>query len=176
MTFSKSFTLVGVFALFTVLGAAQRPQTEPTISYGTAGISLGMTVEQVEQHLAQAARHTKPVSDDDKNNLLVYLNGGDADFEGQIAFRNGRVVYADYQMPVTDNSDDLAQEIAGAIENMETKTCTASNYSAHGTGGGFTQSTFECGSKRFFVMTVQALGSNVRRVNVHIEIGQMVAK
>jgi len=174
VTLSKTFTLLGTFALLTGLNVA--PQAQPTVSYGSAGVSLGMTFEQVEQQLAHAARHGKPFSEDDKNNLLVYLDAADNDLEGQIAFRNGHVVYADYQMPVANSPDDLAQEIAGAVDNMETKICTASNYTAHGTGGGFTQIIFECGSKRFNVMTVQTLGSNVRRVNVHIEIGQMVAK
>ncbi len=176
MTISKTFTLVGTLAVLLELnGAPQRPQVKPTISYGTAGISLGMTIEQVEQHLAQAARHTKAISPD-KNSVSVYPNGEDTDFEGQITFGNGRVVYADYHMPVTNSADDLAQEIAGAVDDMETKTCTASNYAAHGTGGGFTQSIFDCGSKRFNVMTVQTLGSSTRWVNVQIEIGQIVAK
>jgi hypothetical protein len=174
MTFSKPFTLVGALALLTGLnGAPQRPQAQPTISFGTAVISLGMTVEQVEQHLAQAALHTKPLSED-KNNVLVYLNGGNS--EGQIAFGNGHVVYADYQMPVVNSADELAQEIAGAVDSMETKTCAVSNYTAHGTGGGFSQSIFECGSKRFNVMTVQEFGSSPRAVNVNIEIGRIVAK
>ena len=176
MTFSKPFTFLGTLALLTGLnGAPQHPQAQPTIGFGTAGISLGMTVEQVEQQLAQAARHTKPLSGD-KNSVLVCLNRDATDFEGQITFRNGHVVYADYQTPAANSADDLAQEIAGAIESMETKTCTVSNYTAHGTGGGFSQSIFACGAKRFNVMTVQELGSTVRRVNVNIEIGQIAAK
>lgn len=176
MTFSKTFTLLGTLAvLMWFNGAPQRPQAQPTISYGTADISLGMTVEQVEQHLAQAARHTKGISPD-KNSVVVYPNGGDTDFEGQITFGNGRVVYADYQMPVANSADDLAQEIAGAIDSMETKRCTGSNYAAHSTGGGFSQSIFDCGSKRFNVMTVQTFGNSTRMVYVQIEIGQIVAK
>jgi hypothetical protein len=65
----------------------------------------------------------------------------------------------------------LAQEIAGAIENMTTKTCAVRNYSSHGTGGGFSQSIFDCGSKSFNVMTVETLGTNERYTHVEITIG-----
>ncbi len=155
-------------------GSQQLAQEQPSIAYGMAKISLGMTVEQVEQHLAEAARHIKKGSD--KDTTLVYLNGESTDFEGQITFAGGHVIYADYHMPTVDSADELAQEIAGAVDNMGTKTCEASNYSAHGTGGGFTQIIFQCGSRRFNVMTVQVLRSAARTVNVNIEIGQIVAK
>jgi hypothetical protein len=79
-------------------------------------------------------------------------------------------------MLTVDSADELAQEIAGAVDNMETKTCETSNYSVHGTGGGFSQIISQCGSRRFNVMTVQVLGSPARTVNVNIEIGQIVAK
>lgn len=59
---------------------------------------------------------------------------------------------------------------------METKTCTISNYAAHGTGGGFSESVFECGSRRFYVHTTQLLGSSARTINVNLEVGQTVAK
>jgi hypothetical protein len=175
MSLIKTFALVGTIAVATWLsGAAQRTQGQPSIGYGTAKVSLGMSVEQVQQHLAEANRHIKTLSD--KDTALVYQNGESVDFEGQITFGSGHVIYADYHMPVANSADELAQEIAGAVDNMETKTCEASNYFAHGTGGGFSQSIFECGSRRFNVMTVQTLGSSVRTVNVNIEIGRTVAK
>jgi hypothetical protein len=175
MSLIRTMALLGAAALATGLkGEAQRAQTQPSITYGMAKISLGMTVEQVEQHLAEAARHIKKGSD--KDTALVYLNGESTDFEGQITFASGHVIYADYHMPTVSNADELAQEIAGAVDNMETKTCEASNYSAHGTGGGFSQIIFQCGSRRFNVMTVQVLGNATRTVNVNIEIGQTVGQ
>ncbi|SRR6266849_592112 len=170
----KAFGLVGAVVLATGLnGTAQRAQRQPSINYGRATISLGMTVEDVERHLADAARHMKTLSD--KDTALVYRNGETDDFEGQITFGTGHVIYADFHMPNVHSADELAQEIAGAVDSMETKTCEASNYSAHGTGGGFSQSIFECGSRRFNVMTTQVFGSNMRTINVNIEIGRTVA-
>jgi hypothetical protein len=153
--------------------AAQRTQSQPSITFGMAKISLGMTVQQVQESLSRAARHIQFLPD--KETSIVRRNGDD-DAEGQVNFSGGRTVYAEYQMPDVHTADELAQEIAGAVDNMETKTCEVSNYSAHGTGGGFSQSIFECGSRRFNVMTVQVLGSSVRTINVNIEIGQPVAK
>ena len=76
-------------------------------------------------------------------------------------------------MPVAQSADALAQEIAGAVDGMETKMCSVSNYTAHGTGGGFSQSIFQCGPKRFSVMATQLLGGSKRDVNVTIQIGQI---
>jgi hypothetical protein len=175
MSLLKTWALVGAVALTSGLnGAPQGTQGQPSITYGMAKISLGMTVEQVQQHLAEASRHIKALSN--KDTALVYRNGESQDFEGQITFANGRVIYADFHMPEIKSADELAQEIAGAIDNMESKTCDSSNYSAHGTGGGFSQIIFECGSRRFNVMTVQELGSTTRTVNVNIEIGQTAAQ
>ena len=80
-------------------------------------------------------------------------------------------MYAAFQLPVAHNAVELAQEIAGAIENMATKSCTVANYSSHGTGGGFSQVIFNCGSKNFDVMTVETLGTNERYTFVEITIG-----
>lgn len=154
----------------------ERRQDRPFISYGTAKVSLGMTIEEVQQNLATSSRHMKTLPDD-TDSSLVYVNGqSEPNSEGQIIFKRGRVIYADYKMPVVNNADELAQEIAGAVDTMETKTCDVSNYSAHGTGGGFTQSIFECGSRRFNVMAVQELGNSVRAINVNIEIGYAATK
>jgi len=133
-----------------------------------------MTVGQVEQRLSVAARHLQMLSD--KETALVYQNGVTDAFEGQITFGGGRVIYAAYQMPNAFTADELAQEIAGAVDSMHEKSCVISNYAAHGTGGGFSESTFECGGKRFSVHTMQRLGSKTRTINVYLEIGQTVAK
>lgn len=76
---------------------------------------------------------------------------------------------------MTHDAVELAQEIAGAVENMATKTCTLANYSSHGTGGGAFQTIFDCGSKSFNVMTVETLGTNERFTLVGITIGAIPA-
>src|SRR2546423_3868071 len=116
----RIFGLIGAVAITTALngsGTAQRTQRQPSISYGEATISLGMTVEEVERHLADAARHMKTLSD--KNTALVYRNGETDGFEGQITFGIRHVIYADFHMPDVHSADDLAQEIAGAVDSME---------------------------------------------------------
>jgi hypothetical protein len=173
--FIRILGLIGAVGVATALNGTPQRTQRPSISYGGATISLGMTVEEVERHLADAARHLKTVSD--KDTALVYLNGVTDDFEGQITFSTSRhVIYADFHMPNVHSADELAEEIAGAVDSMETKTCEASNYSTHGTGGGLSQSIFECGTRRSNVMTTQVFGSNMRTINVNIEIGQTVAK
>lgn len=150
---------------------AQRSQQAPSIAFGGAQVSLGMKVEQVEKNLAESARHIEFLTD--KHTALVRVNNvpvptGD---EGQITFYDGRVVYAAFQLPVARNAEELAQEIAGAIENMDTKICTVANYSSHGTGGGTSQVIFDCGSKRFNVITFEVIGNKERYTNVEITIG-----
>jgi hypothetical protein len=175
MNLGRVLAVMGAVAFVGVLtGDAQRTKEQPSISFGMAAISLGMTVEQVDRNLAGAARHIQMLPD--KQTALVYRNGVTDDFEGQITFSGGRAVFAQFQMPNAKSADELAQEIAGAVDNMETKSCEASNYSAHGTGGSISQSVFECGSRRFDVMTVQTLGSGVRTVHVNIEVGRIAAK
>jgi hypothetical protein len=168
MNLIKVLALACVVALLAREESAQRKQEPPSIAFGMAKVSLGMTVEQVQESLSGAARHIQFLPD--KKTSLVCRNGDD-DTEGQVTFSGGRAIYAQYQMPNVHSADELAQEIAGAVDNMETKTCEASNYSAHGTGGGFSQVIFECGSRRFNVMTSQILGSSTRTINVNIEIG-----
>jgi hypothetical protein len=150
-------------------GAPQPKQRQPSIAFGIATISLGMTVEEVQKRLAESGRHLEFL--DDKVTGLVHAPN---EIEGQVTFSGGRAVYAQYQMPNVQTADDLAQEIAGAVDSMETKACEASNYSAHGTGGGFSQSIFQCGSRQFNIMTVQTLGRSTRTINVNIQIGQTV--
>ncbi len=166
----RSMSLIGVLAVACaaalatgIKGTAQRKQEQPSITFGMAKISLGMTVEQVQESLSGAARHIQFLPD--KETSVVRRNGDD-DSEGQVTFSDGRAIYAQYQMPNALSADELAQEIAGAVDSMEAKSCEASNYSAHGTGGGFSQVIFECGSRRFNVMTVQTLGSSTRTINV----------
>lgn len=168
---------VGIFAVALLTRASpQRPQERPSISYGTAKVSLGMTMEQVQQSLAGASRHMQTIPSF-KQSVMVYVNGQpEPTSEGQIIFGNGRVTYADYKMPIIDTAEELAQEIAGAVDNMETKTCALSNYSAHGTGGETSQTIFDCGSRRFNVMTFHTFGSNARTTSVDIEIGNLATK
>ena len=175
MSLIRALVAVGAIVLCSGLNKpAQRIQEQAFMTYGQARITLGMTVEQVEQHLSEGGRRIQFLSD--KETAIVYRNGVTDDFEGQITFRSGHVIYADYHMPNALNADDLAQEIAGAVDDMETKTCTISNFTAHGTGGGHSDSIFECGARRFTVYTMQTLGSKTKTINVNIEIGQTVSK
>lgn len=170
-----TFVLAGVVALLTGRNDAfQRVQQQPSISFGMARVSLGMTVQQVEQSLSEAGRHIQFLPD--RKTAIVYAGGNPGDSEGQVTFSGGRATYAQFQMPNVQGADELAQEVAGAVDSMDTKTCTVSNYSAHGTGGGFSQSIFDCGSKTFNVMTSRVLGSNIPSINVNIEIGQVTDK
>jgi hypothetical protein len=166
---------IGAVVLYVGLNTTAQPsQEEAFMTYGRARITLGMTVAQVEHHLAESSRHIQFLSD--KETAIVYQNGVTDDFEGQITFGGGHVIYADYHLPNARTADELAQEIAGAVDSMENKTCTISNFTAHGTGGGHSDSIFECGARRFTVFTMQSLGSNVRTINVNLEIGQTAAK
>src|SRR5579862_129971 len=155
-----------IMLLCTSLAATAR--NAPSMPYGRTTISLGMTFDQVQRRLSDGGRHIKML--DDKVTALVYPNGS-VDAEGQITFRAGQVIYADYQMPNVHTADDLAQEIAGAVDSMENKVCMLSNFSSHGTGGSHSEIIFKCGLKRFVVYTGQLLGSNTRIISVHLEIG-----
>lgn len=173
MRLKRALAVAGAVALVVGLKTdAQRKQEQPSITFGNARISLGMTVEQVTSHLTDAARHIRFMSD--KQTALVYRHGVSDDIDGQVTFAGGRVIYAAYQMPNVHDPDELVQEIASAVESMDTKTCTLLNYSAHGTGGGFSETSVQCGSQRFNVRTTQVLGSRVRNTNVEIEIGQTI--
>lgn len=175
MSFGKFAMLVGALSLAARLGGApQAAQDQPSVQFGDVHISLGMTVDQVNQRLWKASIMVAPLQEDPLNLLVCQKDCKDAaNVEGQIAFKNGHVVYAAYSMPSAESAADLAQEIAGAIENMDNKTCTVSNNTSHGTGGTFTQSIFYCGAKRFNVMTTSAFGSSAGSTNVNIEIGQL---
>jgi len=165
----SSLAMVGMVLL--VSGTPQLPQEQPSISFGLAKITLGMTVRQVEQRLSEGGLHIQFLPD--KKTGVVHLNGDTGSTEGQVTFSDGRAIYAEFQMPDVQNADELAQEIAGAVDNMDTKTCTVSNYSSHGTGGGFSQSIFDCGPRAFNIMTTHYLGSNAAVISVNIEIGHL---
>jgi hypothetical protein len=171
MTLNKTLSVITVLAFIAgTYGDVQKGQ--PSIAFGIASVSLGMTVEQIQEHLAKAGRHLKFLPD--KSTAVVYANGNSSldVMEGQVTFSSGRAIFAQYQMPNAQSAEDLAQEIAGAVDS-KTRSCNVSNYSAHGTGGGFSQSIFDCGPKRFDIMTTQVLGSTVRNINVNIEIGEI---
>jgi hypothetical protein len=158
-----------VIVAVALCGGAQRSQEQPSITYGFSKVSLGMTVNQVQQSLAGASRHMQTLPDF-KESAMVYVDG-QSDAEGQIIFGDGRVTYADFKMPAVNTAEELAQEIQGAVDNMETKTCDLSNYTSHGTGGEISQSTFKCGSRRFTVQTFHTFGVNTRTTDVEIAIG-----
>ncbi len=172
MSLLRTLAVAGaIAALLGVSNKAQRKQEQPSIAFGTAEVSLGMTVEQVEKALAESARHIELMSD--KHTALVRINNLPAPegHEGQVTFFDGRVVYAAFHFPDAEAADQLAQEIAGAVENMDAKVCTVSNYSSHGTGGGLSQTIFDCGAKSFNVMITQTLGHKERYTHVEITIG-----
>ena len=131
----------------------QANQRQPSIAFGMAKISLGMTIQQVEQNLAGAGRHIQMLQD--KETAIVYRNGITDDSEGQITFYDGRVAFAQFAMPNANSAEDLALEIASAVDSMESNTCDASNFSAHGTGG--EQLSFWRSEKYWWV---PALGGN----------------
>ena len=161
-----------------LLAKAQAAKQPPYLEFGDARVSLGMTVAQVERNLAAAGRHLKflddgqPASGMTEQVGLVTLNhitepSGDG---GQVTFYNGRVGYAAFQFSGTLDAVVLAQELEGAIENVDARNCSLENFTAHGTGGGHTDSIFTCGSKTIRVTTIEPIGEN-RSVNVSIEIG-----
>jgi hypothetical protein len=170
MILIRSLAMAGMVLLTSAgTGSSERPQEQPSISFGMAQISLGMTVQEVEQRLSEGARHIQFLSD--KKTAIVHLNGEPDRTEGQVTFSGGRAIYAQFQMPDVQSADELAEEIAGAVDSMAVKNCNISNYSSHGTGGGFSQSIFDCGTRTFNIMTTHILGSNGSSINVNIEIG-----
>lgn len=172
MHFIRTFVVAGLVAgLLSSEAKAQRREMPPSLEFGGAQVSLGMTVEQVQKSLAESARHIDFLGD--KRTAVVRLNNapiptGD---EGQVTFFDGHAVYASFQFPEAHGAVELAQELAGAIESMETKTCTVGNFSSHGTGGGTTQTHLDCGPKTIIVMTIDVLGNSERSTQVEITIG-----
>ena len=131
-----------------------------------------MTLEEVNRVLATSGLHLQFLPND-KEDALVTGPSGD---EGQVTFSAGRTIYAAYRMPNVNTADELTQEIAGAVDSMQTKTCYVQNYSSHGTGGGMNQTIFECGFRRFTIMNGYVLGGGGRMINVSIEIGRQETK
>ena len=171
MSVIRLSTVIGAVILAATLALSAQRGQQPSLNFGSANISLGMTVQETQQLLTEAGQHFQFIRDEPPPLRTLTIDGGDEG--GQITFSGGRAIYGSYHMPTARNADALAQEIAGAVDTMETKTCSISNYSAHGTGGGFSESSFHCGPKTFSVMTTQVLGSSMRVVNVNIEIGHI---
>jgi hypothetical protein len=72
------------------------------------------------------------------------------------------------------DAHELAQEIAGAVDGLDSKECRISNFSGHGTGGGYSETRFDCGVKSFEVLTVEPLGTNERYPpELKLTIGEM---
>ncbi len=133
-----------------------------------------MTTEQVKTSLAESARHIEFMSD--KQTALVCVNNTPCDGgQGQVTFLDGRVVYAAFDFPTPRDANEMAQEIAGAVDEMDSKLCGVSNFSGHGTGGGYSQTSFNCGSKGFEVITAEPLGDNKRYApEIKITIGEIL--
>lgn len=156
--------------------AAQQQRPQAYIEFGRARVSLGATIDQASRNLAQSGLRLKFLSDG-QTALVTPNDGSDQNNdEGQVTFYNGRVAYAAFQFPQTNDAVVLAQELAGAIENVKAENCSLENFTAHGTGGGHTDSILSCGSKTIRVMTIEALGTNYRSTNVQIEIGSTVPR
>jgi hypothetical protein len=179
MTMTRLLAVFGAVALTAGLHAdAQRKPEPPSIDFGGAQVLLGMTVEQVEKNLTQSARHIQFVPD--TQTAIIRTNGAN-ESEGQVNFDGGHVVYAAFDFPTPHNANELAQEIAGAVETMDTrftsptgqqaKMCAVRNYSSHGAGGGFSEIIVDCGSKGFHVMTYEILGNSERHTSAEITIG-----
>jgi hypothetical protein len=147
----------------------------PSIVFGGATISLGMTSEQVERSLADADRHIRFLKGDKHTALVLLSNSTEPEgVEGQVTFFNGRLVYAAFDFPVASDAHELAQQIAGAVESMDSKECRVSNFSGHGTGGGYSETRFDCGAKGFEVMSVEPMGTKERYTpELKMTIGEM---
>jgi hypothetical protein len=173
MSAVRALTVTGAVVLAAALTLVAQQASKPSLNFGSANISLGMTPQQVQLLLTEAGQHFQFLRDEKPPLQTLMIDGSDDG--GQVTFSDRYAVFVEYRMPVARSADALAQEIAGAVDTVKTKTCSISNYSAHGTGGGFSQSSFHCGPKTFSVMTTQVLGSNVRDVNINIEIGHIGA-
>jgi hypothetical protein len=163
-----------VCALLTLFASvsleSQRKQELPSLEIDGTLIQLGMTQVQVMTAL-------------DKNGMkLRFLWDGHAalvvrkdapnlnDADSQSTFYDGRAAYVSFQFPQAHSAVQLAQEIAGAVELVESKDCSLRNFSAHGTGGGHSDVIASCGSKTIVIMTSEPLNGE-RSTHVEISIG-----
>ncbi len=177
MNLIRVFAVTGAVVLATTLNlSSQRKQVLPSISFGETQVSLGMSVEEVERNLAESGRHIEFMAD--KHTALVHMNNApiSGGSEGQVTFFDGRVTYAAFHFPDARDAYELAQEIAGAVEDMDTRSCTVTNYSSHGSGGRLSETVFDCGSKSFNVMTTEVLGHSERYTRVERTIGEIRQK
>lgn len=163
------------------MGCAQRKQEQPSITFGTARISLGMTMEEVKQRLSEAAMHIDFKSPD-KNMAYVIRNGELYGLDGGITFHDGYVIDAVLSMPNAKSAEDLAEQISNAVNNMETKLCTASSNrtgtSESAVSVGTLQTSFVCGSRRIGLLTMRVWTPNheTTTTTVSVGIGQLPAK
>ena len=177
MSHKRVLAVVSAVTLATwVAGCTQRTQEQPSITFGTARISLGMTAGQVEQHLSEAARHADFTNLSDKNTAAVMRNGELYDLDGTITFRDSRVVAAQILMPNANSAEELAEQVANAVDNMEIKSCTAANIRSHtfspGVGDAvWLQTRFVCGTRKFDLMTMKMSVSNIQKTTTSISIG-----
>jgi hypothetical protein len=153
-----------------IQGAAQDRRQTPYLEFGSVRVSLGMTVEQVGRIMAADGMHLGFLDGQTALVTRSTATGPNSDM-GQVTFRNGLAAYAAFQFPGTNDAVVLAQELAGAIENVDARSCSLKNFTAHGTGGSHTDSIFDCGSKTIRVVTVQTLTSDNASTLVEVEIG-----
>jgi hypothetical protein len=74
MTQLRKLAVIGAVAaaFLGVNTEAQRRQKPPSIAFGTAEVSLGMSVEEVQKNLSESARHIEFMGD--KHTALVRVN------------------------------------------------------------------------------------------------------
>jgi len=141
------------------------PQEQPSVTFGASKIYLGMTREEVQRRLAESARHIVvqsglPTGDQHLSLTTVARNATSDpnDSEGVVAFRDDRVNSAELSMPVPQNADVLAEEIANAVEGMQVKTCVAENSRNASTSTTLLWTRFRCGSQYLSIMTSRHSG------------------
>jgi hypothetical protein len=163
-------------------GCKHQPREQASINFGTAKISLGMTKAQAERSLSAAARHIEFVNAGGQSKATVVRDGQPNDFNQSITFRDDIVVDAVSLMPTPNSVDELAEQIATAVDNMETKSCSAAtdrSRTLSGTGEGrFLMIRFTCGTQRISLNTIKLSLPNHESVStsVGIAIGQAPAR
>jgi hypothetical protein len=110
---------------------------------------------------------------DDKRTAMAYrmVQGRASADDGQITFDvaippdQQHVIYANYKYPAV-SADELAQEIAGAANIVESKRCVVSNDDTHAIGLTISQTIFECGLQRFVVETQEFSELQARQMGI----------
>lgn len=158
------------------------PQEQPSVSFGASRIYLGMAKEEVQRRLAESARHIVvqtglPAGDQHLSWATVVRNstsGPDDSDEGVITFRDERVTSAGLSMPAPQDADELAEEIANAVEGMQVKTCIVENSRNASTRAGLEETRvltrFRCGSQ-YLGITTSRISSPIQQVTTTVSAG-----